>query len=102
MGNRDTSTVRTAKRSLAGHVSTGPTGVLAQSSAAISRPASPPAANRSPEPGPEGKSGTALTYRSPPAEHAATLRGHARRTYLRSLGAFVRDVRPRGRCRPSG
>src|SRR3954465_12518348 len=90
MGKRDTSTVRTAKRRLAGHVSTGPTGVLAQSSAAMSRPASPPAANRPFGPGPEGKPGTAPTYRSPPAEQAATR--PARRTYLRSLGTRLQPL----------
>src|SRR4051812_48264024 len=61
MGKRETRTVRTAKRRLAGHVSTGPSGVPAQSKAAISRPASPPAAKISLRSGPDGESGTTLT-----------------------------------------
>src|SRR6478609_2349111 len=60
MGKRETSTLRTARRRLLGHVSTGPTGVLAQSNAAMSRPASPPAAKTSRA----GPVGTAVTFTS--------------------------------------
>src|SRR3954451_681322 len=72
MGKRDTRTVRTAYRRLAGHVSTGPTGVADQSRAAMSRPASPPGANRSPASGRGGKPGAAPMSRSPPAQYAGT------------------------------
>src|SRR3569833_1437 len=47
MGKREASTVRTAKRRLAGQVSTGPTGVAAQSWVAINLLASPPPVKRS-------------------------------------------------------
>src|SRR3954464_3351650 len=103
MGNRDTSTVRTGKRRLAGHVSTGPTGVLAQSRAAMSRPASPPAPNRSPVSGPEGESGATFTSsregRSPRARTSrpvGSLPGFddpLRATYPALLGADGTAVR---------
>src|SRR5215218_876251 len=127
MGKRETRTVRTANRRLAGHDSTGPTAVVDQSNSAMSRPASPPAAKtlctdvrsvdmlsgneapsrpEGPPSGPVGGAGTTFTSsREISYAGSARLLGTSERTYLRFLGAAetgLRGARPRGRCRRSG
>src|SRR4051794_29164504 len=88
MGKREASTVRTAKRRLAGQPSTGPSGVADQSYAAIRRPASPPPANRSAAARPCDESGAIHT---PPA--GAPERERAPATLRCRTGPVLRTVR---------